>query len=137
MDRLIPLAAQNGVTVDAVVSASEVPAGRPAPWMIFENMKRLGVYPAAAVVVVDDTAVGVEAGVNAGAWSVGVVETGNALGLSVEELARLDPAERERRRSIGREALLAAGAHYAIDSIANLPDTLVVIADRLAAGERP
>jgi phosphonoacetaldehyde hydrolase len=137
MDRLIPLATHNGVKVDAVVSAAEVPAGRPAPWMIFENMKRLGVYPAAAVVVVDDTGVGVEAGVNAGAWSVGVVETGNALGLSVEELAQLDPAERERRRSMGREALLAAGAHYAIDSIANLPETLVVIADRLTTGERP
>jgi phosphonoacetaldehyde hydrolase len=137
MDRLIPLATHNGVKVDAVVSAAEVPAGRPAPWMIFENMKRLGVYPAAAVVVVDDTGVGVEAGVNAGAWSVGVVETGNALGLSVEELAQLDPAERERRRSMGREALLAAGAHYTIDSIANLPETLVVIADRLTTGERP
>lgn len=137
MDRLVPLAAQNGVKVDAIVSASEVPAGRPAPWMIFENMERLGVYPPAAVVVVDDTAVGVEAGVNAGAWSVGVVVTGNALGLCVEELAQLDPAEREHRRNIGREALLSAGAHYAIDSIANLPEMLTVIADRLAAGERP
>lgn len=137
MDRLIPLAEQNGVKVDAVVSASEVPAGRPAPWMIFENMKRLGVYPSAAVVVVDDTAVGVEAGVNAGAWSIGVVETGNALGMSVAELAQLAPAERARRHSTGREALLAAGAHYAIDSIANLPEILANITDRLAAGERP
>ncbi|QDV73921.1 phosphonoacetaldehyde hydrolase [Botrimarina mediterranea] len=137
METLVPLAEQNGVKVDAVVSASEVPKGRPAPWMILENMKRLGVYPPASVVVVDDTTVGVEAGVNAGAWSIGVIETGNALGLGVEELAELDLGERERRSSAGRAAMLAAGAHYAINSIADLPKTLAVIAERLAAGERP
>lgn len=137
MEKLVPLAGQGGLEVDAVVSASEVPAGRPAPWMIYKNMERLGVYPAATVVVVDDTTVGVEAGVHAGAWSVGVIETGNMLGLSVDELSQLSADDREQRRAAGRESLLAAGAHYAIDSIADLPKTLAAIDKRLARGEQP
>ena len=137
MERLVPLAKQSDLHVDSVVSATEVAAGRPAPWMIFKNMERLGVYPPAAVVVVDDTTVGVGAGVNAGAWSIGLIETGNLFGLSAAELAELSPAERERRRHAGSEAMLAAGAHYAIKSIADLPHTLAAIAERLARGERP
>ena len=137
MEKLASLAQARGLHVDAVVSASEVAAGRPAPWMIFKNMERLGVYPPASVATVDDTCVGVEAGVNAGAWSIGVVETGNLLGLSVAELSQLTAAQREERRALGRDALLAAGAHYAINSAADLPQALDSISERLARGERP
>lgn len=137
MEKLVPLAEARGLHVDAVVSASEVPAGRPAPWMIFKNLERLGVYPPAAAVVVDDTAVGVAAGVNAGAWSIGVVETGNLFGLTTTELAQLDAAERQQRRAAGQAAFLTAGAHEAIDSIADLPRALDAISARLARGEHP
>lgn len=137
MQQLVALTEPSGLQVDAVVSATEVAAGRPAPWMIFKNMEQLGVYPAAAVAVVDDTTVGVEAGVNAGAWSVGVIETGNMFGVSVTELAQLGQAERDERRQAGRNALVAAGAHYAINSVADLPQALDAIAKRLADGERP
>lgn len=137
MEKLVPLAQSRDLHVDAVVSASEVAAGRPAPWMIFKNMERLGVYPPASVATVDDTTVGVEAGVNAGAWSIGVVETGNLFGLTVAELAQLSAAEREERRVAGQTALLAAGAHYAINSVADLPQVLNAISERLVRGERP
>lgn len=137
MDRLTELARAAGLAVDAVVSASEVPAGRPAPWMIFQNMQALGVYPPAAVIVVDDTIVGIEAARNAGAWVVGVIETGNMLGLSADELAKLDPDERNRRSTQGANEMLAAGAHFAIDSAANLNETIDAIDQRLARGERP
>jgi phosphonoacetaldehyde hydrolase len=137
MERLAALAKQNGLEVDAVVSASEVPAGRPAPWMIFRNMQLLNACPPAAVVAIDDTTVGVEAGLNAGTWTVGVIETGNMLGVSAEELARLPAAERERRREAGRQTMLEAGAHYAIASVAEIVPVLDEIDRRLAAGERP
>jgi phosphonoacetaldehyde hydrolase len=137
METLAALAEARGLKVDAVVSASEVAAGRPAPWMIFKNMATLGVYPPASVVVVDDTAVGVQAGVNAGAWSIGVVETGNLFGLTVEELSQLSPAQREERRAVGRDALLAAGAHHVMNSVAELPQALDMLSKRLARGERP
>jgi phosphonoacetaldehyde hydrolase len=137
MDELVPLARARGLHLDAVVSASEVPAGRPAPWMIFRNMELLNVYPPAAVVIVDDTTVGVEAGRNAGTWSVGVVETGNLFGLTRMELERLDSFERENRRATGRRSMLEAGAHYAIDSLVELPQVLEQIAQRLARGGCP
>jgi phosphonoacetaldehyde hydrolase len=137
MEKLASVVAAGGLHVDAVVSAREVPAGRPAPWMIFKNMERLGVYPPASVVVVDDTPVGIQAGVNAGAWSIGVVESGNMLGLSVEELSQLDRPERDRRRAAGQAALAAAGAHFTIDSVALLPQTLAALSERLSRGERP
>jgi phosphonoacetaldehyde hydrolase len=137
METLNSLAVSRGLDVDAVVSASEVAAGRPAPWMIFKNMETLDVYPPAAVAVVDDTAIGVEAGVSAGAWSIGVVETGNLFGLSVTELSQLPAVQREERRAMGRDVLLAAGAHYAINSVAALPQALDSISQRLARGERP
>jgi phosphonoacetaldehyde hydrolase len=137
MTRLAALAKDNGLEVDAIVSASEVPAGRPAPWMIFKNMELLVVYPPSATITVDDTTVGIEAGRNAGTWTVGVVETGNVLGLSSTELQQLDRAERERRTAIGRKQMLAAGAHYALNSVANLPTLIDEIAARLVRGERP
>lgn len=137
MDRLVQLAAQQGLVMDAVVSASEVPAGRPEPWMNFANMQQLDIYPPAAVVVVDDTAVGVAAGRNAGAWSVGVIETGNMFGLSSQELVALPPAERTEKFHAAQQELLAAGAHFAIDSVASLPKLLPEINALLGRGERP
>jgi len=137
MQELVSLARAADLHVDAVVSASEVSAGRPAPWMIFANMQRLGVYPPAAVVTVDDTDVGIAAGINAGTWTIGVVESGNLFGLSARELAELDVVERWRRFAVGREAMLAAGAHYAVASVAELPRVLEEIGRRLSSGERP
>ena len=42
MDILVPAAKALGYETDVDVCASDVPAGRPAPWMLFENMKRPG-----------------------------------------------------------------------------------------------
>ena len=137
MAQLVPVARARGLHLDAVVSASDVPAGRPAPWMIFKNMELLDCYPPASIVTVDDTTVGVEAGRNAGTWSVGVVETGNVLGLTHMELEQLPAAERESRRNAGRRLMREAGAHYAIDSVADLPQVLDEVTQRLARGECP
>ena len=43
--------------------------------MIYLNMIRLDVYPAQAVVKVDDTTSGITAGLNAGSWTVGIAKT--------------------------------------------------------------
>ena len=42
------LAKQQGYEPDANVCGDDVPAGRPAPWMIFRVMEQLDVYPPAA-----------------------------------------------------------------------------------------
>jgi phosphonoacetaldehyde hydrolase len=137
MDVLAPLAARQGFAPEAIVTASDVPVGRPAPWMCFECAHRMNVFPPASIVVVDDTTVGVEAGLSAGMWSVGVVQSGNLMGLSLDEFAQLDPQEKMVRTSDVRSQLLSAGAHFAIDTVAELPATITQIWERLSSGCRP
>lgn len=121
----------------AAVCSDDVPRGRPAPWMIFRAMERLGAYPPEAVVSIGDTLADAEAGRNAGTWTVGVVRTGNLVGLGLEELDRLDARDAEARCARAREALETAGCHYTVDGIGDLPRVVEGIERRLASGERP
>lgn len=59
-------------TVDTVVTTSDVPAGRPAPYMIHRAMERTGVVDVREVLAAGDTVVDVRAGRNAGVVAVGV-----------------------------------------------------------------
>jgi len=56
MDVLEPLAAAGGYMPELTVCAGDLPAGRPTPLMMWYVMAKLGVWPAATVVKVDDTA---------------------------------------------------------------------------------
>jgi phosphonoacetaldehyde hydrolase len=120
MDALVPLAERQGYAPDCVICADDVPAGRPAPWMNFETAKRLNVYPMRAIAVVDDTVEGIKAAVNAGAWAIGVAESGNELGLPLEQFRALPPQERTERAARAKSRLLAAGADFVIASVAEL-----------------
>ena len=62
--------------------------GRPHPWMIFENMRQLDVYPPAAIVKVGDTVSDIDEARNAGVISVGVCESSNEAVLLGAEYAR-------------------------------------------------
>jgi phosphonoacetaldehyde hydrolase len=137
MDVVVPLARAQGYEPDAIVCASDVTPGRPAPWMCFENARRLSVYPMEALVKVDDTTVGIEAGLNAGMWTVGISRSGNLVGLSEEELDRLTPAEQAQRVAAAEAQLYRCGAHLVVNSIAELPSALDEISEQLARGERP
>lgn len=60
--------------VDAAVSAEDVTAGRPAPYMLFRAMELTGVASVQRLAAVGDTVVDLEAGTNAGAgFVVGVL----------------------------------------------------------------
>ncbi|MFN8482279.1 MAG: phosphonoacetaldehyde hydrolase [Anaerolineae bacterium] len=137
MEALVPVAARNGYQPDAWLCPSDVPAGRPAPYMVYLNAIRLQAYPMAALVKVGDTVPDIEEGLNAAMWTVGVAKTGNELGLSRAEAEALPPEELRRRVQPIYERLMAAGAHYVIDSIADLLPVLDDIEGRLARGERP
>jgi phosphonoacetaldehyde hydrolase len=137
MDIIVPLVHAQGYRPDAIVCASDVSPGRPAPWMCFENARRLGVYPMEAIVKVDDTTVGIEAGLNAGMWTVGITRSGNLVGLSEDELNRLPTEEQNQRVAAAAAELYQAGAHLAIDTIAELPIALEQIGEHVARGERP
>ena len=63
-----------GELFDAVVYPDEVPAGRPAPYLIFQAMQKTRVEPVARVAAIGDTGLDLQAGTNAGAgWVIGVL----------------------------------------------------------------
>jgi phosphonoacetaldehyde hydrolase len=137
MDVIVPLVRAQGYNPDAIVCASDVSPGRPAPWMCFENARRLGVYPMQAIVKVDDTTVGIEAGLNAGMWTVGISRSGNLVGLSEDELRKLSPQDQAQRVEAAAAELYRCGAHFVADTIAELPQILREINDQLRRGLCP
>jgi phosphonoacetaldehyde hydrolase len=130
-------ARRQGFLPDHCVYADDVPAGRPAPWMIFRIMEAARVTPPAAVVKVGDTVPDIEEGRNAGAWTIGVTETGSEIGLDLEAWQALPLGERERRSNAASQKLLGAKAHLIVRSVAEVPTMVERINRGLATGERP
>lgn len=137
MDIVTPIAARGGYVPDNLVCAGDLAAGRPSPLMMYRTFADLGVWPPYTVVKVDDTGVGIEEGLNAGTWTVGLAISGNAVGLSLADWQALDVAQQQLLREVATAKLQASGAHYVIDSVADLLPVLDDIAVRLQRGERP
>jgi len=137
MEIVLAGACDQGFKPDAAFCGSDVSEGRPAPWMALRCAERLRIHPLESIVHVGDTVVDVEAGLNGGMWSIGVVRTGNMLGLSQEGDAALEDNEREVRLAKGRAKILAAGAHFVADSVLDALPLLAEINGHLAAGEKP
>ncbi len=137
MDILLPHAASQGYVPDCALCPDDVGAGRPYPWMIYENAVRMKVWPLEAVVKIGDTVSDVEEGLNAGTWSVAVARTGNMIGLSEEQWQALPQSEQATRLRDAHRQLLDAGAHCVIDSLTEIDPVLDQIEARLQAGDRP
>jgi len=137
MEVVTPIAAAGGYAPDNLVCAGDLAEGRPSPLMMYRCFADLGVWPPHTVVKVDDTGVGLQEGLNAGTWAVGLAISGNATGLTLVEWQALDAAQQQEHRERATSQLQAAGAHYVIDSVADLPHVLEDIERRLQAGERP
>jgi phosphonoacetaldehyde hydrolase len=131
------MASLQGYRPDYTICADDVPAGRPAHWMIFRRMEACDVYPPAAVIKVGDTLIDIEDGRNAGVWSVGIVDPSNLMGLTEEEFAAVRPVEKDARRKDIRKQFIRAGAHSTIDTLAELPQLVDEINDKLKAGQKP
>jgi phosphonoacetaldehyde hydrolase len=137
MAKVLPRAAAAGYAPDNLVCAGDLAEGRPSPLMMYRTMADLGVYPPSAIVKVDDTTPGIEEGLAAGTWTVGISASGNEVGLSLEEWLALPAADRRTRADRAGDVLRRAGAHYLIDTVAELARVIDQIEYRTAAGERP
>jgi phosphonatase-like hydrolase len=73
--------------INGWVCSEQVGASRPEPAMIFHAMKKMGVPDASSVVKVDDTVKGIEEGLNAGVYTIGVL-TGTQ---SIQQLSAAEP----------------------------------------------
>jgi len=137
MDVVLRVAKEQGYEPDVTICAGDTPAGRPGPFMALQALIKLSVSPVESVVKIGDTSVDIGEGLNGGMWSVGVAVTGNEVGLTVAEYAALPAEERRRLAEVATDRLLAAGAHYVVDSLVDVIPVLDSIEARLAAGEKP
>lgn len=130
-------AKKQGYEPDSAVCASDVPAGRPYPYMCLQNVINLQVSPLEACVKIDDTVPGIEEGLSASMWTIGLAISGNEVGLPLAEWRALASAEQASRRSRAYERMRMAGAHYVVDTIADVLPCFDDVAARLARGEQP
>lgn len=137
MDVIVPEAAKLGYSPDCLITPNEVPAGRPYPWMIYENMKQLSVYPPDRVMKVGDTVSDMHEGRNAGVWTIGILEGSSELGLGRQEVEAFDPEELEALKAEVETRLKENGAHLVINSINDVPQAIRQIEMLLATGGRP
>jgi len=130
-------AAEQGYEPDASITPDMVGGGRPLPFMMYRNALELRAWPLWACVKIGDTPVDIQEGLNAGAWSIGITETGNEFGLSEEQLATLPDTERRNRGQRAEAVLCGAGAHFIARSVAGCASLLEEIDARLAGGRGP
>ena len=128
---------RQGYKPDSTVCASEVPAGRPFPHMCLQNVINLNVSAVAACVKVDDTVPGVEEGLSAGMWTIGLAVSGNEVGLNLQDWNALPKAVQEAKRQRAYVRMHQCGSHYVVDSIADLIPCIDDIQARIHRGEAP
>lgn len=137
LDIVAAAAAEQGYAPDCALGVEDAPRGRPAPYLLFECAMRLDVYPLWKMVKVDDTPVGIEAGRNAGCWTVGITRTGNSVGLNEAQWRDLSATEQKEHLARAERTLLAAGAHVVIESVADIRPPLEQFEQLLASGQLP
>jgi phosphonoacetaldehyde hydrolase len=130
-------AKRQGYEPDSTVCASDVPAGRPHPYMCLQNVIKLGVSTVQACVKIDDTIPGVEEGLNAGMWTIGLAVSGNEVGMMLDQWRALPEAEKRTKRSRAHARMWQCGAHYVVDSIAEIMPCIDDIQARIRRGEAP
>lgn len=127
MEVVAPEAAKQGYKPDNWITSDNLPAGRPSPYMIYKNMIDLSIESPQTVVKVGDTIADIKEGVNAGVWSIGVILGSSEMGLTQKEAESMDKAQLYTQMKQVRCNMLAAGAHYVIDSIDELPFIISII----------
>lgn len=136
-DQVLQGLAQQGFYPESSVCATEVQHGRPWPHMSLKNALELGVSDVRACVKVDDTETGIEEGLAAGMWTVAVALSGNAVGLDFDTWMALSAQEQRHYKQQAYRQLNRSGAHFVIDSIADLPTVIETIQQQMAKGSQP
>ena len=122
------------VSIDHITSQIPMP---PAPWLIAQSAMMLGVYPWESVVAIGDTVDDIEAGLNAGVWTIGIVQTGREMGCTAQEIQTMQPDKRQALINEIRQRMYRSGAHFVVHTFDQCNRILDEIQDRLAIGIRP
>ncbi|HEY4786568.1 MAG TPA: phosphonoacetaldehyde hydrolase [Bacteroidales bacterium] len=137
MERIVPEAKKRGFDPDCVVSSSDVPGGRPFPYMCFLNAIKMEVFPLSHMIKIGDTVADILEGLNAGMWTIGLSESGNEVGLTQDEIYNLDPGLCDELIENAGLRLKKAGAHYIARGIWECLPIIKHIEERIRSGENP
>jgi len=137
MEPALIAAKDQGYTPASTVFATDVVRGRPFPDMALKVAMELEVGHVNACIKVDDTLPGITEGLRAGMWTVGVSCSGNEVGLDRSAWESLSSEEQQVYREKAEQRLFNVGAHYVIDSVADLAGVIADVNRRLANGEKP
>ena len=125
---------KQGFIPDACVGGDEVTNNmgfRPSPFMLYENMKLLGTWPPKSVIKVDDTVSGIEEGINAGCWTVGVYKYGNYVNIdSLEDSKNISPKLQNIKKK-NLKKLISSGADFVIPDISYLDQIVEIVNSKL------
>lgn len=130
MNVVIPAAMRQGYDPETCVTADDTGGfGRPWPFMIFENMRRLQIGAVANVVKVGDTVSDIREALAAGVVAVGVTDGSSVAGYSEEAWNALSEDKKNAVRAEAEKVFRDAGAHYVIRDLSELP----ALIDRIEA----
>jgi len=129
----------NGLLFDSVVAGDDVKNGnRPNPFMIYKNMENLNISPVESIIKVDDTVRGIEEGLEAGCWTVGVSRYSTYMNIDNDEHeSQLGNDIMKERNENSKNLLRKSCAHYVVDDINYLPIVVEDINRKLSKGEKP
>lgn len=137
LEALEAAAREQGYRTDVSLCPEDVGAGRPHPFMCYQLAVDLKASPLSAFVKIGDTISDIEEGRNAGMWTIGVLRTGNMIGLSAQDWDALPAADKRAALDRAEAAMRKHDAHYLIESVADALPVIEEIESRIKRGERP
>jgi len=149
MDIIAPIVEKNGFKPDYLITPSEVPNGRPFPYMMYHNALNLEVFSTDHMVKVGDSTADITEAHNAGAWSIGIIEGSSLMGLTLDEYINMsqktnNPKQNELNLKLKhkiqtcKEKYISAGADYIVNNISEVPRIIKEINDkRMPCGDKP
>lgn len=109
----------------------------PAPDACWQALAALHIERLEGCVLVSGEPRLIQAGLNAGLWTVGLAACGSLAGYALADWQVLDERQRERLRADATLSLYRLGAHSVIDQLTDLPACLEHLQIRRSKGEKP
>lgn len=109
----------------------------PAPDACWQALSTLQIDRLDGCVLVSGEPRLLQAGLNAGLWTVGLAACGSLGGHALGDWETLEAAQRDRLRADATLALYRLGAHSVIDQLTDLPACLDDLQIRRSKGEKP
>nr|QBK87838.1 MAG: haloacid dehalogenase-like hydrolase [Marseillevirus LCMAC202] len=134
--------------LDVTVGANEPVRPRPTQHMINRNVEKIQALDPEdhqlsnldLVVKIDDTEMGIQEGVNASCWTIGLSRYSNLMGNFTDDVDQFENEDPTKYRTCLMQIegqLYAAGADYVVDDITHVPKILRIINQKLALGFGP